>query len=75
MPAALVLRPDGIVARGGDGAVPATVRHVTYAGQAYAVEAEAQGVSVRFAADAPPGIGATVALSVLGDRAFVTAVA
>ncbi len=74
MPAALVLRPDSIVVRDG-GAVSATVRHVTYAGQAYSVEADAQGVSVRFAADAPPRVGATVPLSVLGERAYVTAVA
>ena len=72
MPAALVLRPDGIVVEGGGDTFPATVRHVTFAGQGYAVEAEAQGVAIRFAAAAPPPIGGTVRLSVLGQRAFVT---
>ena len=74
MPAALVLRPDSIVL-GGGGGIPATVRHVTFAGQNYAVEADAQGVVVRFAAATPPPVGGTVLLSVLGERAFVTGAA
>ncbi len=75
MPAALVLRPDSIVLEGGDDAISATVRHVTFAGQSYTVEAETQGVSIRYAAGTPPPVGGTVRLSVLGERAFVTGAA
>jgi spermidine/putrescine transport system ATP-binding protein len=72
MPASLVLRPDSIVVREG-GTVQAAVRHVTFMGQGYTVDAEAQGQSLRFAAAEPPRIGTTVPLSVIGDRAYVTA--
>ncbi len=72
MPASLVLRPDSI-AVGQGGAVQAAVRHVTFAGQGYAVEAEAQGQALRFTAAEPPAVGAAVALSVIGERAYVTA--
>ena len=72
MPAFLVLRPDSIVMRDG-GAVQAAVRHVTFTGEGYAVEAEAQGLALRFSVIEPPAIGATVALSVIGERAYVTA--
>ena len=51
---------------------PATVRHVTFAGQGYTVEAEAQGVTLRFAADSPLTPGTVVPLGLLGARAFVT---
>ncbi len=54
---------------------PATVRHVTFAGQSYAVEADAQGVAIRFAASTPPSVGGTVLLSVRGEKAFVTGAA
>ncbi len=71
MPAALVLRPDSIVVRDG-GAVQAAVRHVTFLGQGYAVEAESQGQALRFAAAEPPRVGSTVPLCVVADRAYVT---
>ena len=72
MPAALVLRPDSIVVRDG-GTLRAAVRHVTFMGQGYAVDAEAEGQALRFAAADPLRIGSTVPLSVVGDRAYVTA--
>ena len=72
MPASLVLRPDSIVA-GDGGEVRAAVRHVAFAGGGYAVEAEAQGQALRFMAAEPPAVGAAVALSILGERAYVTA--
>ncbi len=75
MPATLVLRPDSIVVEDGDDAIRATVRHVTFAGQSYAVEADAQGVAVRFAAGTPPSVGGIVLLSVRGEKAFVTGAA
>ena len=75
MPAVLVLRPDSIRLEGGGDAISATVRHVTFAGQSYTVEAETLGVSIRYAAGTPPPVGGTVRLSVLGERAFVTGAA
>ncbi len=75
MPATLVLRQDSIVIEDGDAAIPATIRHVTFAGQSYAVEADAQGVAVRFASGSPPPVGGTVMLSVRGEKAFVTGAA
>lgn len=75
MPAALVLRADSIVLRDGSGAVQATVRSVTYAGEVYGVEAEAHGVTVRLAMPAAPEMGASLSLGVVSERAFVTAVA
>ncbi|MGI3900718.1 MAG: ABC transporter ATP-binding protein [Janthinobacterium lividum] len=72
MPASLVLRPDSIVVRDG-GMVRASVRHVTFMGQGYAIEAEAQGQSLRFGTVEPLPIGSIVPLSVVAERAYVTA--
>ncbi|MCW6507438.1 ABC transporter ATP-binding protein [Lichenifustis flavocetrariae] len=72
-PAVLVLRPESLAPGRVGEAVPATVRHVTYAGQDFTVEAEAHGVVLRFAAQEAPEPGATVPLAVLGHKAFVTA--
>ncbi|MDX7953418.1 ABC transporter ATP-binding protein [Lichenihabitans sp. Uapishka_5] len=74
MPASLVLRPDSIVLRD-DGDLRAAVRHVTFIGQGYAVEAEAQGQALRFASAESPRVGSTVPLAIVGDRAYVTAAA
>ena len=72
MPASLVLRPDSIMLTD-DGPVRAAVRHLTFTGQGYSVDAEAQGQALRFAAVEPLRVGSTVPLSVIGDRAYVTA--
>ena len=72
MPATLVLRPDSIVLRDG-GTLRAAVRQVAFTGQGYVVEAEAQGQALRFTAAEPLRVGSTVPLSLVGERAYVTA--
>ncbi|MGO6904714.1 TOBE domain-containing protein [Rhizobium ruizarguesonis] len=50
----------------------ATIRHVVFKGDRYLVEAEVNGVILRFMADNPLSPGANVGLVVDQDRAFIT---
>lgn len=68
--AVLAIRPEHI--RLGVDGLQATVRHVVFKGDRYLVEAEANGVILRFLADNPLTPGENVRLVFDQDRAFIT---
>jgi spermidine/putrescine transport system ATP-binding protein len=68
--AVLAIRPEHV--RIGTDGLNATIRHVVFKGDRYLVEAEVNGVILRFMADNPLSPGANVGLVVDQDRAFIT---
>ncbi|WP_375454628.1 ABC transporter ATP-binding protein [uncultured Methylobacterium sp.] len=70
--AVLVVRPEHLARAPGAPAIRAHVTHVAYKGERYDVEAQAQGVPLRFSLAEPPARGDTVGLVLDEARTFVT---
>jgi spermidine/putrescine transport system ATP-binding protein len=68
--AMLAIRPEHV--RIGEDGRQAAIRHVVFKGDRYLVEAEVNGVILRFMSDSPLTSGETVGLVVDQDRAFIT---
>lgn len=75
-PAMLVIRPELLSTRGeGAATFASTVSNSVFQGERTMIQAEAAGVSLRFAAEAPCSVGASVSLWLDADRSFITRIA
>jgi spermidine/putrescine transport system ATP-binding protein len=67
-----VLRPESLVETVTGGVIAGPVTHVIYQGNRFLVEVNANGTVLRYATDRPPLLGASVALSIVPEKTFIT---